>query len=162
MEVHAGSMSKVAWEGLQMRKVTVNTFYKHPYYIKLWHQDYDIAMAKLSVPLTELGHNGYYLINPICLPQKTKQSNTERETAVDFGTGLIRNPDVVAPKLQKATFIIEPYTVCAMINDTRKPQNPDELLCANVTQPETPRLCVVFILIYSNSLNNTNYCFLSG
>ena len=103
MSVFAGSNKKA--QGYQK---LVNTFsgklfahknYKDPYRVtddtSKHHTvlaEYDIALIKLTSKFEQVIHEGQYLINPICLPNRG-EINRKEENATFFGYGLKEAPD---------------------------------------------------------------------
>jgi hypothetical protein len=125
-----------AWEGKQYRDITINNFYRHP--------SFDIALVKLPMPFNKVIRNGQYIVNTICLPQKTENSNKEIERAVMFGLGQTLPRSEMSNNLMKGTLSILPYTVCEYRNDWKdRTKIWNKMLCANTTMTFLSRPCTV-------------------
>ena len=135
----AGLIPGNAWEGRQTRKVGLTKFIPHPFS--------NIALIKLSQPFINVMQNGRHIINTICLPQETENSNEQMETAVMFGLGQTSTGAKFSNDLMKGTLLIQPYTICQTLSDLEEYSSvsPDwsKLLCANTTIPGVTKTCAV-------------------
>ena len=95
--------------GRQTRNLAFDHFYQHPNYT-LDPDINDIALGKLDRPFEEEIDNDNYLINPICLPTKSRTLNEDFDYGTGFGFGQIKqNPATI---LQKGTFRLNPCRFC--------------------------------------------------